>query len=201
MASESTIRHIEHLHSRGGPSKSPIVTRVTNRTYYHRAVSRNAPCCTLITVMRPKPSNRGSLRPRNGRQQRQYPRACQRLQPIVCPVLHRSSSFSRVSATRPLQRTAIPIITHFFGDCHALRPRVNALRPRVNALRPRVNALRTRVNALRPRVNALRTRVNALCPRVNALRTRVNALRGCSKIESAVGYTQPDETPKPSHHA
>ena len=29
----------------------------------------------------------------------------------------------------------------------------------------------------------------------------VNPPRGCSKIESAVGYTQPDETPKPSHHA
>ena len=65
--------------------------------------------------MRPKPSNRGSLRPRNGRQQRQRARACQRLEPILCPVLHRSSSFSRVSATRPLQRTAIPIITHFSG--------------------------------------------------------------------------------------
>jgi hypothetical protein len=29
----------------------------------------------------------------------------------------------------------------------------------------------------------------------------VKGSRGCSKIESAVGYTQPDETPKPSHHA
>jgi hypothetical protein len=76
-----------------------------------------------------QPSNRRLLRPRNGRHHRQHARACQRLQPILCHRLHRSSSFSRVSATRPLQRTAIPIIAHFSSTRAVPAPRFsNTLR-------------------------------------------------------------------------
>gem|GEM_PF-4455691 len=81
------------------PSKSagmPLV--ILSPANHHRAIGRDAISRAAVPTQRAQPSERGLLRPADGRYQRQNARAQQRVKPNVLALLHDSTSL-RVPAS------------------------------------------------------------------------------------------------------